>query len=214
MSSDESDLEFVETTPASDAPSGDVIRGRSPRPPARWSVRPRWLALLLALALLVGVGIGYLAGRGERHAAAPTPTSASTAPSSSAGIALASTGNVCSGVPGYDRRLLLGVQIVNTASQPVVLRAIHVELPLSGLRVLSTQVDQCAENATQQVAGYRLGPAAAAWISMTAVVLVHCPAPLPVRFNVDYELDGASASQLVGGFPDLGSVSFPGCPTS
>jgi hypothetical protein len=38
MSSDESDLEFVETTPASDAPSGDVIPGRGRRPPVHWSI--------------------------------------------------------------------------------------------------------------------------------------------------------------------------------
>jgi hypothetical protein len=43
---------------------------------------------------------------------------------------------------------------------------------------------------------------------------VRCPAPLPVRFDVGYTFDGASASQLVGGFSDLGSIPFPGCPTS
>jgi hypothetical protein len=216
MSSDESDLEFVETASGSAEPDGDVIRGRSPRPPVRWSARPAWLALLLAVVLLVGIGIGYLAGHGERRSAARTPTATqppTVASSSVAGLILSSTGNVCSGVPADGRRLLLGIEMVNTALRPVVLRAIDVDLPLSGLRVLSTQVGQCVEHATQPVAGHRLGPAAAAWISMTAEVLVRCPAPLPVRFDVDYTFDGATASQLVGGFSDLGSIPFPGCPT-
>jgi hypothetical protein len=219
MSSDESELEFVETTPGSAEADGDVIRGRRPRPPVRWSVRPAWLALLLAVVLAAGIGIGYLAGPGERRAAAPSPTPPPTPPttvasSSVAGLILGSTGNTCSGVPADGRRLLLGIEIVNTASRPVLLRAIHADLPLSGLRVLSTQVGQCAEHATQPAAGHRLESAAAAWISLTAEVLVRCPAPLPVRFDVDYTFDGASASQLVGGFSDLGSIPFPGCPTS
>jgi len=49
---------------------------------------------------------------------------------------------------------------------------------------------------------------------MTFDVLVPCPGPLPVLFSVTYAQAGKVAVANVGGFSDLGDVSFTGCSAS
>ncbi|HZE50576.1 MAG TPA: hypothetical protein VE074_13495, partial [Jatrophihabitantaceae bacterium] len=217
MTDDEPELRFVETTTAAataDPDSGDVIPGRSPRPPVRWSLRPSWLVGLLAIVLAAGIGIGYLVGghRETRTVAAP-PSSPEQSASLPAGPALAelpqlrTTGNTCYGTLA-DRQLMVGIEIVNDGLQPVVLRDVQGTFPLNGLRQVDSQVGQCDNNSNERVAGHRIEPSATAWITLTVVVLVPCPGPLPVMFHV--ATDGVSGITTFPGFPDLGDVPYPG----
>ena len=208
------DLDIVETTPIGDA-HGDVIHGRTARPPTRWSLRPSWLAALLAAALAAGIGIGYLIGRPDHH---HRPAAVATTPLP-AGSALAEIPQLnppddyCSGVlPG--RRLMLGALVVNSTSRPLVLTKLSGSFPLGGLQLVDTQVGQCDNNASERVDGHRVEPSAEVWLTLIVDVMgTSCPGPLPVGFVLDYTVDGAPHSQELAGFPDLGGVPFPGCPT-
>jgi len=224
MTDDEPELTFVETTPAgatADPDGGDVIPGRSPRPPVRWSLQPSWLIGLLAIVLAAGIGIGYLlGGHGRTRTVAAPPRSPEQSASLPAGSVLAelpqlsTTSNTCFGLlASTGRPVMVGIEIVNSGSQPVVLRGVHGVFPLQGLRQVDSQVGQCDNNSTEGVADHRIEPSATAWISLTLGVLVRCPGPLPVLFRVDYTVDGAPSTQTLSGFPDLGNVPYPGCPT-
>ena len=225
---DESELHIVETTPSgadsSDADGdADVIHGRPPRPPLRWTMRPTWLAGLLAVVLAGGIGIGYAVGHGQRRVAAHPPTTASASTSRGsppAGSVLAEVpqvlrlGTRCSGLASSSGRpLMVGIEIINGGDRPLVLTGVQGEFPLGGLRQLDSQIGQCDNNATEPVSGHRVEPTAIVWISVTLEVQVRCPAPLPVAFRVDYTIDGVPATETMRGFPDLGGVPYPGCPT-
>lgn len=54
-------------------------------------------------------------------------------------------------------------------------------------------------------------PGGTAWFSVTFQVLVSCPRPLPVQFNVSYQGNTRQGNARLQGFPDLGKVSYPGC---
>jgi hypothetical protein len=230
--SDESELHIVETTPVGADPntdpsadaSTDVIHGRPPRPPVRWSVRPTWLAGLLAVVLVGGIGIGYAVGRhGKRPTAAhpsATPTSAAPTRFPPAGSALAEvpqvlkTGTTCFGVAASSGQpLMVGVEITNGADRPLVITNVEGDFPLGGLRQLDSQIGQCDNNATEPVSGHRVEPTAIVWVSLTLDVQVRCPAPLPVAFRVDYTIDGVPGTETLRAFPDLGRVPYPACPT-
>jgi len=222
MTDDEPELRFVETTTAAataDPDGGDVIPGRSPRPPVRWSLRPSWLVGLLAVVLAGGISIGYLVGgHGETRTVLAPPGTAERSISESlpAGSALAelpqlrTTGNTCYGTLA-DRQLMVGIEIVNDGLQPVDLRDVQGTFPLNGLRQVDSQVGQCDNNSNERVAGHRIEPSATVWITLTVDVLVPCPGPLPVMFQV--ATDGVSGITTFPGFPDLGDVPYPGCPT-
>jgi hypothetical protein len=188
-------------------------------------VRPSWLAGLLAVALLAGIGIGYLIGRpdGDRQAAGPTPpptlsTSGSAVP---AGSALAELppqldliGPTCVSVLATaGRPVTVGVKLVNNGSRPVVLDSVRAVFPLGGLRQLDTRLGHCDVHAAGQVQRHVIEPAGTARVSMNLAVLVRCPGPLPVQFRIDYTVDGAPATETLSPFPDLGELSYPGCPT-
>ena len=55
-------------------------------------------------------------------------------------------------------------------------------------------------------------PGGTAWFSVTFQVLVSCPGPLPVQFSVSYQGNTQPGSARLPGFPDLGNVSYTGCP--
>jgi hypothetical protein len=218
---DDAELHFVETTPTgapSEPDGGDVITGRTPRPPLRWSLRPSWLAGLLLVALAAGLCIGY-AVHGDKRITTTGPSGFPSTSGSPAGSVLAefpslqATGNMCSGQPDQSHRLMVGVEITNGAPRPIVLSDVKGVFPLGGLRVVDTQVGACDNTSTQHVAGHLFEPSATVWISLTLDVLVRCPGPLPVSFQVDYTIDGAAGTQEVHGFSDLGNVPYPGCPT-
>jgi len=216
MTDDDPELTFVETTPAEPG-GGDVINGRAPRPPVRWTLRPSWLAGLLAVVLAAGIGIGYLVGgNGKTRTVAPPPSSPAASTPFPAGSALAelpSSANTCFGLPASPTGLMLGIEIVNNAPQPITLIDLQGVFPLGGLRTVGQEIGQCDDNSTEGVAGHRIEPTATAWITLTVDVLVPCPLPLPVQFRVDYIVDGVPATTSFEAFPDLKNAPYPGCPT-
>ncbi len=106
----------------------------------------------------------------------------------------------------------LGAEIVNKSTSAVTLTGFDAVLPLGGLRAAKTIVGTCGQlQQTKAVAGTVLAAGASTWISVTFDVLVSCPKPLPVQFNVQYAQSSAASSVTLGGFPDLGSVTYSGC---
>jgi hypothetical protein len=200
------------------------------RPPWR---PPRGAAILLAVGLIAGLAAGYAAGyhQAPRDASAPPTASASPTPPLPAlapqivikGTAIQGTGSVftdglaltqdtgmCSVQAG--RELQLGVQVTNTSTEPIGLRAIRTVFPLSGLRVVSQQWGPCGATGAVQVPVI-LEPGDSTWFSVTVEVLVACPAPLPVQFAVSYTYAGQAATVTLPGFVDLGQVPYTGCRT-
>jgi hypothetical protein len=208
MSRDEDDLTFVETTQAD-----DVIEGRSPRLPERWTVRPWWLGVLALAVLAAGIGIGYALGRNTSKAA-PATTHPSLPPP--AGVVLAdlpqltTTGRVCSAQLPGTHRLKLGIQVQNSGGAPLQISHAEGVFPLGYLRMVSAAVGQC-DDAGAPVGGNWVRAGATAWLRLTVEVLVPCPAPAPVQFQVDYTGGIPPASVTLTGFPDLGSVRYSGC---
>lgn len=205
-------VHIVETVPDADA-AGDVIHGRGPRPRRQWAMRPSWLAGLLAAALLAGIGIGFLIGR---HSGPDRPDAAppATGPSTVAHLPQLRTGQNCFTLSAKTGdALTVGVELVNNGSRPAVLSAAKGLFPMGGMEQAgSVQVGKCGAT-TQAVYAYPIQPGRRAWLLLNLDVQVRCPAPLPVQIQVDYTVDGAPVTQTLRPFPDLGKVSYPGCPT-
>jgi hypothetical protein len=124
------------------------------------------------------------------------------------GLALTQDTGTCSVQSG--RELQLGVQVTNRSAEPIGLGRIRTVLPLSGLKVVSQQWAPCGAIGAVQVPD-TLGPGDSTWLSVTAQVLVACPAPIPVQFAVGYTYAGQAATVNLPGFPDLGQVPYTGC---
>jgi len=161
----------------------------------------------IVIAFAVGLGVGYqLRGRPvAQPRPQPSPAAASPDP-------LGATGERCSAQDG--RRLQLGVELVNPGGS-VVLQEVRVELPLGGLKQLTTTWGACGQLSAPSAAGeLRVADGATAWVSATFEVLDPCPAPYPVRFTVAYlDAGGVARQTIAGGFADLGDVPYSGCPT-
>lgn len=213
MSPDDGDLTFVETTP------DDVIEGRSPRPPTRWTMRPWWLAGLALAVLAAGIGIGYALGR-HTSTAAPTTTAAPATPTpmpAPAGSVLAelpqltTTGSVCSVQPPGTHRLRLGIQVQNSGGASLQITHVQGVFPLGELRMVDAAVGRCDDPGVP-VGGNWVAAGGTAWLRLTVDVLEGCPRPLPVQFQIGYTaVNGPPASVRLSGFPDLSSVRYSGC---
>ncbi|MCP2324468.1 hypothetical protein HDA40_002975 [Hamadaea flava] len=179
----------------------DVIDFGRPSPRRRTGV-----TAVVVLVVAVVIGVGYqLLDQPEKTSPTPQPST-----SSAAGGPLETGGGRCWSQDG--NRLQLGVQVRNPAGE-AVLQGLQVDLPLGGLRQISAAWGDCGEPSAQDATTeLRVGPGATAWLSATFELLEKCPAPYPVRFIVAY-LDGAGIARqdLIGSFPDLGGVPFPGC---
>lgn len=177
---------------------------------------PRSAAILAGAALLLGLAVGYAAG--DRHAgggakASPRPAASAEASPVAVGPALIQDTVACSTRTG--RKLQLGVQVTNQSTADVILSQVHVVLPLGGLRAVAQQWGPCGVlPAEGSVTTHSLSPGASAWFTVTFEVLMKCPGPLPVQFTVDYDSQGQAATVSLPGFPDLGGVSYPGCPAT
>lgn len=214
MSGDDGHLRFVETT----SPD-DVITAPPPRPPARWTVGSWWLALLVVALLAAGIGIGYVLGRHTSNAAsgAPPPTRTATPAAAPAGSVLSElpklgmTGAGCSAQPQGRQRLILGAQVQNGDTTAIQFHYVRGIFPLSGLRMVDGAIGRCNEPGVP-VPDSWLAPGTTTWLRITVDVQVRCPTPLPVHFQVDYAVNGAPASVTLAAFPDLGNVTYSGCP--
>ena len=210
---DPGEVNIVETAPAADA-GADVIQGRAPRPPVRLLMRPSWLVGLLVAGLLAGIGIGYLVGHSDRGRPAAVPTPSMTLLTSGSAFPALTANTTCYGYAATNGDpLMVGVEVVNNSTRPVVLASLNASFPLGGLRQTGSQVGQCDNNATEPISGHRVEPSATVWLSLILDVEVRCPAPLPVQIELAYTVDGAPVDQTLNPFPDLGNVSYPGCAT-
>ncbi len=168
----------------------------------------------------------------------PPPAPGGPAYASSLGTAelsgLAQTGGACSAQHG--RELQVGVEVINLSDTAVTLGQARPVLPLGGLRLVSQQWAPCGAlspswqapdggmivfikssagvvevgSATPGDAAV-LPPNGTAWLSATFRVLVACPSPLPVQFNVRYQDNGRTHTAQLAGFPDLQQVAYSGC---
>ncbi|MGX6602973.1 hypothetical protein ACWKSP_12665 [Micromonosporaceae bacterium Da 78-11] len=174
-----------------DAREIDILESPERPPPARRSVTAG-----VVLAVVAAAAAGYVVGARQEKAPTPAPPAAGE---------ITTTGHRCSQQSGAG--LQLGVEIANRSATDAVLRQINVDLPLGGLRPKEVSWGSCGQlSPAQGGASFELAAGATTWLAVTFDVLVACPAPLPVRFTVDYEQDGRTATVTVPGFPDLGDV--------
>jgi hypothetical protein len=167
-----------------------------------------------AAALVAGLVLGYLAGYHQARAKAGSGLpGGATATAPAAGVAaLTDTGGRCAVQLG--RRLQLGVQVGNSSSGAVVLREVWPVLPLGGLRAMASGWGTCGELSTGAGATPALAAGSTGWFTMTFDVLIRCPGPLPVQFNLSYTQAGKAQTVRLDAFPDLGNVPYTGCPGS
>jgi hypothetical protein len=172
--------------------------------------------VLAVVALAVGLAAGYAAGdRAPGGTALPaTAGSIAASPGSSFSFAgapaLTQDTGACSVQRGQD--LVLGVQLTNQSTQPVMLTATKAVLPMGGLRQVTWQWATCgAVDAPPAQADDFLMPGESAWMSVTFTVKEECPNALPVEFSVGYLVQGKPATASLPGFPDLSQVPYSGC---
>lgn len=214
---DERPIHFVEASAPTPPPSGtDVIPARR-RLGLPDRIVPRvWFIGAVAAALAIGLGTGYAIGR---HNAPTHAVRGATTPSSSSAAfgpteALALTGVRCSVQHG--RQLELGIEVINNSSAAVTLVRTISHQPRGGLqpiRSIRGTCNQLAPATGGEIDGYHVRPGATVWLTLAFQVLVQCPQPLPVQIDVDYLRDGSPHHVDLGGFPDLGSVPYSGCPS-
>jgi hypothetical protein len=187
---------------------------------ARAASQSRHLGLvgLVCMGLVVGLMVGYLFGtrRAHQKTSATMPTEVAPTPLSlisAGGQPPTATRNRCAIQLG--NQLQLGVELVNQSSVGTTLMRADVNLPLGGLRVAAFAWGSCGQLAAVDDADpHALPPGATAWLRMTFDVLIPCPGPLPVLFTVTYTQAGKVAVADVGGFSDLGEVSYTRCSAS
>ena len=189
---DRPEIRFVEATPATAATAEAHDLPGEP-PVSHLLHNPRLIIGVLVAVLAIGAGLGYISGKHSAKkvvrvvTATPSPTStASTAGSS----VLAATGSQCATRTGT--QLQLGIEILNATSKPLTIDRVATSFPLNGLRALSTARGSCGllPGTGSDAAGLDLAPGATNWITVTVQVLVACPGPLPVDFEVRYSQDG------------------------
>jgi len=206
-----------------DAPddSQDVIENGDQRDrPARW---PQWAsrgpAVLAVSALAVGLIAGYLVGQlHNRTQATPRPTVTTPSPSAPQAAAqdlppdLTATGNRCAVQHGTT--LQLGVEVANQSDKAVALGQFRAVLPIGGLKATVASVGTCGALPAVAPTSLTLPAGATEWLTITFRLLERCPQPFPVQFVVAYTAAGKMATTQLNEFPDLGQVTFSGCPST
>lgn len=189
---------------------------RPPGPPAlRW--RPPGIAVILCAAgLVAGLAVGYAVGHAGRPvppSVLPSPSRFSVQPVTAGGPPLGFEGSRCSRQVGHD--LQLGIEVTNNA--PALLTIVRVDAlaPLHGLQQVSWAWGSCGELPGALPPAQVLAPRNSTWFTATFHVLVSCPAPQPVQFNIQFILrspqDSRGAQTTLAPFPDLGQVAYSGC---
>jgi hypothetical protein len=176
--------------------------------------RRDWL-LPVVVALVAGLALGFLIGRNHANGARPVVTASAQPEPGPVSIPIVATGRTCAVTlpgPGGHDDLELGAEIRNQGAEPVTLETPGVRLPLGGLTIAEPpMLTACGElpGITETV----LSTGEGNWLSVRLHVPGGaCPAALPVLFVVNY-LAGADrhGQASVGGFNDLGKVSYPTC---
>jgi hypothetical protein len=198
--------------------SGDAevieMGGHPPRWP--WS-GARGPAISIALtALAAGLLLGFIGGYRQATAnGRPARAATSAATVFAAGDPLIDTGNRCAVQLGH--ALQLGVEVVNQSDRAVALRQIEPVLPMGGLKAVASRWGTCGaltELGPGPAQATALGAGATGWLTVTFDVMVGCPEPLPVQFNISYVRAGRLVTAEFAGFPDLGQVEYNNCGTN
>ena len=187
--------------------------------PAR---RPQWATrgpiVLAVSALAVGLIAGYLGGQlHNRTLAPPRPTAATPPPSRQPAPQdlppdLTATGNRCAVQRGTT--LQLGVEVANQSDQAVAVGQFRAVLPIGGLKATVASVGTCGALPAFTPTSLTLPAGATEWLTITFHILERCPQPFPVQFVVAYTAAGKMATTQLNEFPDLGQVTFSGCPSA
>jgi len=203
----------------------DVIERGSDRAPLRgWRPpvpqwRPPRIAVILGVAgLAAGLAAGYAVGTVQAGKSATARSQSSPAagfipPITADGSPLGFSGSRCSQQVGHD--LQLGVEVTNDS--PALLTVLQVDalLPEGGLKPLFWARGPCGELPGALPSGQGLATGDSTWFTVTFQVLVSCPGPLPVQFDVQFDLrnsqDSRGARAIVAAFPDLSQVPYSGC---
>jgi hypothetical protein len=180
-----------------------------------WRMR-RTQYLFTAVLLVVAVIVAYQLGSRAKKAA-PSPVVSSPQPVASTPIdrspALAETGLQCAAQVG--KQLQVGIQIINQSVRPLTLMTLTPTMPGGGLRATSQARGTCGQlTLTAPIAGTVLAPGATIWSTMTLDVLVSCPGAYPVQFSFVIAQGRTGSTVKLGGFNDLGGVTYSGCPTA
>jgi hypothetical protein len=188
----------------------------APRRPALGWRPPRAAAILGVAGLLAGLAAGYAAGAWHAVTSAPSRSQPSAAPVSVqplGGYPLGFYGSRCSLQAGHD--LQLGAEVTNNS--PALLTVVRVDavLPLGGLKQVSWAWGPCGELPGAPPPDQSLATGNSGWFTVTFQVLVGCPGPLPVQFEVWFDIRTAKDSRgelaSVAAFPDLGEIPYSGC---
>lgn len=190
----------------------DTIESR----PQWWQERSGELAVVGVL-LLAAVVVGYLIGSAHRPSTAPPAASSSSSSPAltnpSGRLALVETGSHCADQIGD--QLELGIEVANRSAGLVSLAEVDAVLPLGGLHVSRQSLGPCGGlGQARPITGALVPVGGTAWISVVFDVLVTCPTPLPVQFNVQYTQGQRTGTASLGGFADLDGVIYSGCDTS
>ena len=183
--------------------------------------RPGWRWRCLAIGLIAGYLVGHEQARPSalfRPTAAPAVSAASSA---APGVAtprptvtitvpdLTATGNRCAVQDGTT--LQLGIEVANQSSRTVAVSRFQAVLPIGGLRATTESVGTCGALASGAPTSVMLPAGATEWLTITFRVLVRCPGPYPVQFQVSYIDSGTLTTTQLDEFPDLGQVTYSGC---
>ena len=172
-----------------------------------------------AAALAVGLIAGYLGGHLQGRTPQPLRPAGATSPPSSqrstpptAAPALGATGNRCAVQHGTT--LQLGVEVANQSDQALAVSAFRAVLPIGGLRATAATVGTCGALTSGAPTSLTLPAGATEWLTVTFRVLERCPQPYPVQFVVSYTTAGIRSTAQLDEFPDLGQVTYSGCPST
>jgi hypothetical protein len=198
----------------------DVIEnGDRGNRPAWW---PGWAGqrtiAVAAAALVVGLIAGYLGGHLQGRTPQPVRPAAASALSSQRSTpqntapALGATGKRCAVQHGTT--LQLGVEVANQSDQALAVGDFRAALPIGGLRATGATVGTCGALSTGAPTSFTLPAGATEWLTVTFHVLVRCPQPYPVQFVVSYTTAGKTSTAQLDEFPDLGQVTYSGCPST
>jgi hypothetical protein len=185
------------------------------RPPVpRWW-RPRIAVILGVTGLVAGLAAGYGVGAWQTGKPALAPSAGDVAvPPVPGGPPLGFYGSRCSQQVGHD--LQLGAEVTNDSPALLTVLRVDAVLPLGGLREVSWAWGPCGELPGALPSDQGLATGDSIWFTVTFQVLISCPGPLPVQFDVQFDLrssqDSRGAHTILAAFPDLSQVPYSGCP--
>jgi hypothetical protein len=173
----------------------------------------RAAVVLIALALGLGLLVGRASVKTDTSAGSAPPTPGATRSSSVVPLGpktLIETGSLCSQQLG--KTLVLAIEVRNTSSSAVIFKRMQVDLPLHGLKVLSTGTGSCGEFDTPKLEDLGLPTQGAVWLNIRLRPLEKCPAPYPVGLRLQVQ-DTTGQGQTIdlAAFKDLGQVPWSGC---